>query len=690
MGLKINTNIAALTAHKNMINNDNKLSESLTRLSTGLRINKSADDASGMAIADSLKSQHLGIGQAIRNANDALSIIQIADGSLEESINILNTIKTKTIQAASDTQTRETRLILQNDINKLMEELDSIVKNTSFNGQKLLSGAFTNKKIQIDAYANITTDISIQSSQSNKTGHITQAKLDLANENGGFVQLVITSSITGEELTLNTINIQANNKSENGMEALADEINRYASTTGISANAVVSSTSSTNIKSGETGDDFSINGVNIGGAINVQRNDADNSLIKGINNKSSQHGVTASISSGGELILKSIDGRGIDITGLIGSADSVTPIFSASEMSTIGYINLTQKGATQFQISDKAVEVAALDMTLSSDTALDTDSILKVGTVIKSGTVLQQDMATELSETIDGSAEALLSGHILTKDMYVISDITLGAAGMTLAKGSEIKAGSSMIAGIAGTTAEDITLSSDMAVDKDTNLAIDTLIKQGTVLKENMTLSTDKAGGGGTTDSYNTGDILPGDRYVVDVAILLTESMTLAKGSIIKTGSKILAGMTLSSDMAVNKDTILQKGTLIKEGTVLKEDMTLDALSTGSGTSTASGTTLASDMYVVISNITLSADMTLAKDSVIATGSTIKSSTITSTISIDLKPKTNIQASESIIRDVDFAEEAMNFARMQLLAQTGSYAMAQANASTQYILSLLQ
>ena len=123
MGLKINTNITALTAHNNMLKNDNQLSESLLRLSTGLRINKSADDVSGMAIADTLRSQHLGIGQAIRNANDALSVIQIADGSLEESINILNTIKTKTIQAASDIQTSETRFILQNDINKLMEEL---------------------------------------------------------------------------------------------------------------------------------------------------------------------------------------------------------------------------------------------------------------------------------------------------------------------------------------------------------------------------------------------------------------------------------------------------------------------------------------------------------------------------------------------------------------------------------------
>ena len=137
---------------------------------------------------------------------------------------------------------------------------------------------------------------------------------------------------------------------------------------------------------------------------------------------------------------------------------------------------LHKKGATQFQILDKTLEVAASDMTLNSDTAFDNGSMLKVGTVIKSGTVLQQAMTTELSSTSGGSAEALLLGNTLTKDMYVISDITLGAAGMTLAKGSEIKAGSSMIAGIAGTTAKDITLISDMVVDTGTSLAIDTLI----------------------------------------------------------------------------------------------------------------------------------------------------------------------------------------------------------------------
>ncbi|MCG8566355.1 MAG: flagellar protein FlaB, partial [Desulfobacterales bacterium] len=102
MALRINTNVAALNAHKNMIKTNDELSNSLSRLSSGLRINKAADDASGMIIADSLKAQSLGLGQAIRNANDGISIVQTADGALQESINIVNTIKTKAIQAASD------------------------------------------------------------------------------------------------------------------------------------------------------------------------------------------------------------------------------------------------------------------------------------------------------------------------------------------------------------------------------------------------------------------------------------------------------------------------------------------------------------------------------------------------------------------------------------------------------------
>ena len=139
MSLRINTNVAALAAHQAMIKNDGLLAASLGRLSSGLRINKAADDAAGMAIADALKSQALGLGQAIRNASDGISVVQTADGALQESINIINTIKTKAIQAAQDGQTTDSRKAIQADINKLMEELDMIAKTTAFNNQKLLS-----------------------------------------------------------------------------------------------------------------------------------------------------------------------------------------------------------------------------------------------------------------------------------------------------------------------------------------------------------------------------------------------------------------------------------------------------------------------------------------------------------------------------------------------------------------------
>ena len=145
------------------------------------------------------------------------------------------------MQASSDGQTTETRRLIQNDINRLLAQLDNIAQNTSFNGQKLLSGAFSNKAFQIGADANQTVSVSIGSTESTRLGHVSTADLDLTSSDGGDVQLEITSSITGQKLALNTISVQANNKAENGVGALAAEINRYTSSTGISAYGVVNS-----------------------------------------------------------------------------------------------------------------------------------------------------------------------------------------------------------------------------------------------------------------------------------------------------------------------------------------------------------------------------------------------------------------------------------------------------------------
>lgn len=174
MGFRINTNISAMNAHTNATMNNRSLDDSLSKLSSGLRINKAADDASGMAIADSLRSQANSLGQAIANANDAVGIVQTADKAMDEQVKILDTIKTKAIQSASDSQTATSREAIQKDINRLIEQLDNIAKTTTFNGQTLLSGTFSNKEFQVGAYSNQTIKTSIANTQSLAVGAISQ------------------------------------------------------------------------------------------------------------------------------------------------------------------------------------------------------------------------------------------------------------------------------------------------------------------------------------------------------------------------------------------------------------------------------------------------------------------------------------------------------------------------------------
>ncbi|MBZ8187922.1 flagellin, partial [Campylobacter jejuni subsp. jejuni] len=140
MGFRINTNVAALNAKANADLNSKSLDASLSRLSSGLRINSAADDASGMAIADSLRSQANTLGQAISNGNDALGILQTADKAMDEQLKILDTIKTKATQAAQDGQSLKTRTMLQADINRLMEELDKKEKKKRRKGKEKEKG----------------------------------------------------------------------------------------------------------------------------------------------------------------------------------------------------------------------------------------------------------------------------------------------------------------------------------------------------------------------------------------------------------------------------------------------------------------------------------------------------------------------------------------------------------------------
>ena len=141
--MKINTNVSSLTAQEAATNTNRSIASSLEKLSTGLRINKASDDASGLAIADKLRTQVTSINQGISNGNSAIALLQIADKSMAEQSKILDTIKSKLIQANTDTTSTAGRTAIAKDITKLLQQLNNIGEQTNYNGTTLLQASRT-------------------------------------------------------------------------------------------------------------------------------------------------------------------------------------------------------------------------------------------------------------------------------------------------------------------------------------------------------------------------------------------------------------------------------------------------------------------------------------------------------------------------------------------------------------------
>ncbi|HNW12779.1 MAG TPA: flagellin, partial [Candidatus Rifleibacterium sp.] len=140
MALRINTNVTALNAHSNLVKNDTRLSSSIERLSSGLRINRASDDAAGLTISEKLRTQVRGINRAIMNVQDGISLIQTAEGALNETHSMLQRMRELALQSGNDTLTSTDRLEIQKEIAQLKEDINRISYGTEFNTRKLLDG----------------------------------------------------------------------------------------------------------------------------------------------------------------------------------------------------------------------------------------------------------------------------------------------------------------------------------------------------------------------------------------------------------------------------------------------------------------------------------------------------------------------------------------------------------------------
>ena len=181
MALTVNTNIASLNTQRNLNSASNKLSESMQRLSTGSRINSAKDDAAGLQIANRMTRQINGLNVAVRNANDGISMAQTAEGALQESTNILQRMRSLTLQAANGSNNADDRKALNQEVVALQSELDRIAATTTFGtGTSLLDGTFTGKSFQVGAMAT-TNDVITFSISGTTTSGFSAAGLGVAS-----------------------------------------------------------------------------------------------------------------------------------------------------------------------------------------------------------------------------------------------------------------------------------------------------------------------------------------------------------------------------------------------------------------------------------------------------------------------------------------------------------------------------
>ena len=376
MGLYINTNLSSLNAQRQLTSTSSSLSRSFERLSSGLRINGARDDAAGLSITTRFTAQIRGLNQAVRNSNDGISLAQTAEGALNETTNILQRMRELSVQSANDTNNDSDRASLQAEVAQLKTELDRIAETTNFNGNKILSGDFLAKDIQVGANVGETLSVSIDGAAGSDLARQVRTGASTVSSTTTAGDMVITYK-NGNGVGTSTATVRATNAGDdslsttnNSSSAIAKSaaINSLAETTGVRAIVGATTTAGTGITAAalDTANFIEINGEKISG-FSVQANDADNSLVDAINAVADETGVVASLDASSELVLTAADGRNIEVTAT-GTAGATTGLTTG-----VSYGQVTLQSNDTFELA--GTDTATLGMTngvygVNSDSAI--------------------------------------------------------------------------------------------------------------------------------------------------------------------------------------------------------------------------------------------------------------------------------------------------------------------------------
>jgi flagellin len=417
MASTINTNIASLTAQRNLSSSATSLQTSMERLSSGLRINSAKDDAAGLAISDRMTSQIRGLNMAARNANDGISLSQVAEGAMGSISSNLQRIRELAVQSANGTNSSSDRAALQQEVTQLKQEIARVATQTQFNGLNLLDGSFATQQFQVGANANQTIGVSVSSALATDMGNnkiastSTAPSINTVNATGTAGPLSTPANVTaavngfvGQTLTISgngTVNTAVQPVASTA-KAVATAINAFTSQSGVTAVPSNTATIKSVLTTGAV--QFELVGANTT-AITISATVSNvndlSSVAQAINQQTGLTGITAVADKVGKLVLTNTTGDDIKIGNLSGAGAGLTG-------ATIQGGNAT---TTTFAVAGtNAVRTVGGSVTFNSSASfsLATSTGTTFLTAASNGSTLSSVASVDIS-TVAGATDALLT-----------------------------------------------------------------------------------------------------------------------------------------------------------------------------------------------------------------------------------------------------------------------------------------
>ncbi len=401
MAATINTNVSSLTAQRNLGMSQASLNTSIQRLSSGLRINSAKDDAAGLAISERFTSQIRGLNQAVRNANDGISLAQTAEGALKASGDILQRVRELGVQSANATNSAGDRKAIQAEVGQLLSELDRISTTTEFNGQKLLDGSFGSATFQVGANANQT--ITATTGNFRTTTYGAQLKSS-ASVVAAATPTSLAGAVAVNGLQTKTVTLTATDTAATAAAAF----NAVSDSTGVTAaarnlsqltftGAGVPGTFSLSVK----GDNSTAANVTFSVSANTSAGLAE--AVKSFNDVASQTGITAKLNAAGTgLLLTNESGADIDITNT--SAAAAQEINLAAQDATASTLTFSAPAVAAGGAAVRAVSRGTVEF--SSDKGFSFGASASALVTANGASALNAVNTIDVS-TVDGSAKAL-------------------------------------------------------------------------------------------------------------------------------------------------------------------------------------------------------------------------------------------------------------------------------------------